>query len=330
VSAKRACPNAEMRPAYLIAGSDSAKIEAARARLRARAEREGGTAALQVFDPIEGHAGPDAAAALAAIPALSLTEERRYLLVDGVDRWRDREQQALADAIRALPPDLTIVMIASGKAPTRLAGAVKSAGGEVLTYEAPRPRELPRFLVAEAARRGFRLDLAAARLLVERMGSDPLRLGHELDRLALWAGEDGEVTVSDLEAMIADTSETAIWSLSDALLERDRARALEIAERLLAQGESLTGIVYSLASRLRRARTALARLERGVPAKQVESELGMHPFAARQLMARVRQASPEDLRRATAALADLEVWSRGGVDYGDELAMTLALRRATT
>ena len=31
---------------------------------------------------------------------------------------------------------------------------------------------------------------------------------------------------------------------------------------------------------------------------------------------------------ATEALAELELWCRGGADYGDELALTLALRRA--
>ena len=29
-----------------------------------------------------------------------------------------------------------------------------------------------------------------------------------------------------------------------------------------------------------------------------------------------------------ASLADLEVWCRGGADYGDEVALTLALSRA--
>ena len=43
-----------MRPLYLIAGTDAAKIDATRARLRARAEREGGAAALEVFEPSEG------------------------------------------------------------------------------------------------------------------------------------------------------------------------------------------------------------------------------------------------------------------------------------
>jgi DNA polymerase-3 subunit delta len=187
---------------------------------------------------------------------------------------------------------------------------------------------MPRVLVAEAKRLGFRIEPRAARLLVDRMGSNPVRLSHELERLSLWAGADGEVTAADLEAMVADTSEAAVWALSDALLERDPARALTIAERLIDQGENVTGLIYGLASRLRKARAALALLEDGVPPKQVESSLGMHPYAAKQLVARLREVRSDELREATAALADLEVWCRGGADYGDALALTLALSRA--
>ena len=108
-----------------------------------------------------------------------------------------------------------------------------------------------------------------------------------------------------------------------------RRRAASIAERLLSQGENVTGLIYGLASRLRKACVAAAQIEDGVPPKQVESSLGMHPYAARQLVARVGKTNAEDLREATTALADLEVWCRGGADYGDELALTLALRRMT-
>jgi hypothetical protein len=54
----------------------------------------------------------------------------------------------------------------------------------------------------------------------------------------------------------------------------------------------------------------------------------MHPYAARQLVGRIQDTSLQDLHDATAAIADLEVWCRGGADYGDDLALTLALRRA--
>lgn len=313
---------------YLIAGTDQAKIDATRARLRARAEGDGGAGALQVFEPSEGRGGPDHEALLLAIPAMSLTETRRYLLADGVERWRDKQLGAVVTAIAALPPDLTVVLIARAKAPAKLAKAVKAAQGEIHEFEAPKAREMPRQLVGDAKRLGFALEPAAARILVERMGANPVRLRNELERLALWVGDGGQVTAVDLDAMVSDTSEAAVWALSDALLERDPAKAASIAERLISQGESVTGLIYGLASRLRKACAAATQIEQGVPPKQVESGLGMHPYAARQLVARLGNTSVEGLREATIALADLEVWCRGGADYGDELALTLALRQA--
>jgi DNA polymerase-3 subunit delta len=317
----------EMRPLYLIAGTDGAKIDATRARLRARAERDGGAASLQIFEPGEGRGAPDHEGLLAAIPAMSLTESRRYLLADGVERWRDRQLEAVAAALADLPPDLSVVLIARDKAPPKLTAAVKAAAGEIHEFAAPKARDMPRVLVADAKRLGFRLDPAAARILVDRMGANPQRLHNELERLLTWA-EGGEVNAADLDAMIADTSEAAVWALSDALLERDAARALRISERLISQGENVTGLIYGLASRLRKACAAAAMLEEGSPPKQVESSLGMHPYAAKQLVAKLGNVDATELQGATIALADLEVWCRGGADYGDELALTLALRAA--
>jgi DNA polymerase III subunit delta len=319
---------AEMRSLYLIAGTDGAKIDATRSRLRVRAERDGGAASLEIFESGEGRGAPDHEALLAAIPAMSLTESRRYLLADGVERWRDPQLDAVADALGDLPLDLSVVLIARAKAPAKLTRAVKAAKGEIHEFEAPKARDMPRVLVGEAKRLGFNLDGPAARMLVERMGANPQRLQNELERLALWAGAGGEVSAADLDAMIADTSEAAVWALSDALLEGDAANALRLSEQLVGQGENVTGLIYGLASRLRKACAAAAMLEEGIPAKQVESGLGMHPYAAKQLVRRLEDVEAEDLRQATIALADLEVWCRGGADYGDELALTLALRAA--
>jgi DNA polymerase-3 subunit delta len=317
----------EIKPAYLIAGTDDAKIDSALARLRARAEREGGPGALEMFESAEGRA-PDAAALIASIPAMSLTASRRYLLADRVNRWSASQAAGVASALADLGPDTTVVLVARGKPPAKVGPAVKKAGGEVLSYDAPRERELPKRMVAEAAERGFRLEPAAARLLVERMGTSTVRLHNEVDRLSLWAGEDGDVTLADLEAMLADTSEAATWALSDALIERRPAEAMLAAERLVAQGESVSGLVYAIAARLRRGHRARARLEAGESPKQVASDLDMHPYAAKMLVSRVRETSIEELRDAIGAIADLEIWCRGGSDYDERVALTLAVRRA--
>src|SRR3954464_1938232 len=183
---------AEMQPLYLIAGTDGAKIDATRARLRAGAEREGGTAALEVFEPGEGKGMPDHEALLGAIPTMSLMGTRRYLLADGIECWREKQLEPVLAALGELPPDLTLVLICRDKAAAKLSKAVKGAGGEIHEFEAPKAREMPRVLVGEAQRLGFRLDPAAARMLVERMGTNPQRLRNELERLAPWGGDGGQ------------------------------------------------------------------------------------------------------------------------------------------
>ena len=320
----------ELAPAYLLAGDDAAKLDAALHALRARAEREGGPGALESFGD---DGAPDAEALVGAIPALSLTATRRYLLAAGVERWSAAQAKPVIAALGALPPDLTVVLIAREdppkvKAPKGLAEAVEAAGGIVRRYEAPKARNLPGRLVADAERRGFRLDLNAARVLVERLGESTIRLATELDRLALWAGEDGAVEAEDLEAMVADTSEEAVWSLSDAMVDHDRAAAAAAAARLTAQGEAVTPLIYQAAKRLREARLALSGLEAGRPAKELEASLPMHPYAARQLLRRVRNTNRPALRAATCAVADLEWWTRGGSDYPDDVALALAVARA--
>lgn len=327
--------SSEIAPAYLIAGTDAAKLDATLARLRRRAEAEGGPGALESFVPPPGSsAGPDADGLLASIPMLSLTAGRRYLLADGVEGWSAKQAAPVAEALGSLPPDVTVVLVAreqppKRKAPKSLADAVAANGGEVLTYLAPKARDLPRWLAEEARRRGFALDADAARLLAERMGEGTSRLATELDRLALWAEPGATVTREDLEAMVADTSEEVVWALSDALVDRDAATALAAAERLTDQGEGVTGLVYQAAKRLREANLALELLEQGRPAADVERALPMHPYAAKLLVRRLRDRRPAQVRAATCAIADLEWWTRGGADYPERVALTLAIRRAS-
>lgn len=324
----------EIAPAYLIAGTDVAKLDAMLARLRARAESEGGPGALESFAPAAGSsAGPDPDALLAAIPALSLTVSRRYLLADGVERWSAKQAGPVAEALAALPPDVTVVLVAREqppklKAPKKIADAVEATGGTVLTYTAPKARDLPRWLAAEAAKREFELDPDAAQLLAARMGEGTARLATELDRLALWAGPGGAVGRADLEAMVADTSEEVAWALSDAIVDRNPAAALEAAERLADQGEAVTPLIYQAAKRLREANAALEMLERGMSQREVEAALPMHPYAAKMLLRRLGGRSREQIRASTCAIADLEWWTRGGEDYPERVALTLAVRRA--
>ena len=317
----------EMKPAYLLSGDDDAKLSAALARLRTRAEREGGPGGLEVFEAT-GSTGPDADAIAGSIPAMSLTAERRYLLADAVERWKAAQVATVAAGLAAMPPEVTVVLVARGAPPKGLAEAVEGAGGEHHAYRAPRKRELPAWLAAAARERGFELAPQAARALLTRLGESTVRLGTELDRLALWAGSGGRVGVEDVEAMVGDDSERAGWALGDAIVGRDREAAVAAADELLAQGDAVTPLIYGMASRLRNAHLAASELEAGRPPREVEAGLPMAPYPAKMLVRSVRGTDPAALSEAIGAVADLEWWTRGGSDYSDEVALTIAVGRA--
>ena len=318
-----------MKPAYLIRGSDTAKIDQARTRLRQRAEHESGAGGLEVFEPADGKGSPDADALAAAIGSLSLIPGRRYLLAARIEKWGKNQAGSVAEALLAAPGETTVVLIARGKVPAVIAEAGKKVGGEDLSYDAPEGARLPVHLIEAAGTRGFELTPEAARFMIARMGESLPRLGAELDRLALWAGPDGTVDVEDLEEMVADTSEMSNFALGDAIISGNRQEVIAVAERLLGQGATAGGTVYTTTTSIRRAHKALVRLENGADPSQLERELGVPPFVARRLINAVSGTTVEAMRSAAVAMAELEIWTRGGAEYPDELALDLALLAAT-
>ena len=81
---------AAWKPAYLIHGDAHGRIAERRARLRTMAEAESGVEGVEVF---EGEAAtPEAIGA--ALNAMTFAVGRRFLIVDGVERWKDAEVEA--------------------------------------------------------------------------------------------------------------------------------------------------------------------------------------------------------------------------------------------
>src|SRR2546421_3826381 len=119
----------EMKLAYLIAGTDEAKIVRARGRLRDRAEREGGPGALELFEAGEGRRSPDVDALVASLASMSLIASRRYLLVDGVEGWGKADAKRAIDSLAEIPAETTVALVARGKAPAGVGEAGEAAGG---------------------------------------------------------------------------------------------------------------------------------------------------------------------------------------------------------
>jgi DNA polymerase-3 subunit delta len=309
----------ELRPAYLIHGEDHGAVAERRGRLRALVEGEEGAAGVEL---LEGDAATPVALA-AALATMTLAVGRRVIIVEGVERWRDGDvQEHLLAALERIAPDTTVALFAREdartKAPQALHRAVEQAGGQVVAHATVKPWELPRWVREQAPRLGLTLDAAAAKALVDHVGERQQRLLRELEKLALEGDEGGTagaprpVSAGEIEARAAHSAERRAFELADALVADAREEAMRAYVRLRGQGERPAGLVYIIAGRLRDAVAVAARLAEGTPVAEIRRGLRGSAKAKARFVADVAASEPRRITGAFAALADLELDSRGG------------------
>ena len=321
------------KSAYLIHGDDHGRIAERRATLRHLAESMSGPEGLEL---LEGDAAtPDNAAA--ALDAMTLAISRRFIIIDGAERWKDRELDPLEAALAHVAPETTIAFFAREdgrvKAPARLHAAVKAAKGDISAESTVKPWELPKWVSARAAELGLELAPDAVRALIAHVGERQQRLQRELEKLALGYDADSSGrTALDAEQVAAATASSAerrAWTVADALVAGDGPAAVRAFLGLRQQGERVPGLIYWISQRVRQAHEVASALDAGEPPAQIKRRLRMPSRAADRLIADAGHTGAERLRRATCEIADLELASRGGGTgvSGEDTAALLALRR---
>jgi DNA polymerase III subunit delta len=301
------------RTAYLIHGDDHGRIGERRLRLRAMAEAESGVGGVELF---EGDSCTAEAIAI-ALSSMTFAIGRRFVIADGVERWKDPEVEAVVAAMAGIEDaDVTVAFFAREegryKVPAPLVKAVEKAGGQVAAEMAVKPKELPRWLMAQASQLGVELDNQGARALVAQVGDRQQRLVRELEKLALEHGPGGHLGVEEVQESSASSAERKLWTLADALVAGDRRTATKALVELRTQGERLPGLLYGMVRRLRDALAIAEAIAAGQPASQIKRTLRMPSFAADRLISDVSKRDVATYRRAMELMADLELESRGG------------------
>jgi DNA polymerase-3 subunit delta len=313
------------KPAYLIHGDDHGRIGERRSRLRALAEAESGAQGVEVF---EGETSTPEAVAY-ALNAMTFALGRRFIVADGVERWKEKDLDPLLDALKDIPPETTVAFFAREdsrtKAPKALHDAVKRAGGDISAEDSVKPWELPKWVMARARELQIELEPDAARALVQQVGDRQQRLLRELEKLALGSDPGARFDSTQIEDQTAASAERKAWSLADALVGGDAAAATRLYLSLRSQGERVPGLLYWMSQRIRLAHEVALALDAGEPPAQIKRSLRMPSRAADHLIADARRTGADRLRRAIAEIADLELASRGGT-AGAQSEDTAAVR----
>ena len=314
---------AQLKPVYLISGSDRPKIRLALERLRNHFE-EG---AVEILAADE-HPADDA---IAACNALGLFGgERRLVIVEDVDAWKAPDAKVVAEYLKTPAPETVLALVGIElRKETALAKACAKVG-EVLLYEAPRKRDLPSWVAKQFEQHGASAARDACRLLVEMVGDDPERLRSEIEKLSTWAGGE-TITEDDVRVLASVSAETTIFMLTDAWGKRDVGSALGAVESLLERAGSreLPRLAALLANHVARVRACQVLADEGLAPREAAGKLKLHPFAAEKAFAHAANYSPDELEQALVRLAELDLALKGNSRLSGELELERVLVEVT-
>ncbi len=192
----------------------------------------------------------------------------------------------------------------------RIQNAVKKCG-MVLKFDGG-DTDPARYAVQRAAEAGVTLELDAARHLVTLVGERLSGLAGEVEKLVNYAGAGGRIDRATVESVIASTAETEVWALTNALVGRNRNKALEALHRLLEDGEPSHRLLASVSWQIRQLLTLQDVIRRGL--NERDANLRMNPAVARAMAETLKHVtlSPSGLLEEIAAANRLMNFSRAG------------------
>ena len=311
----------DLKPVYLLSGSDRPKIVRALRRLRSRFSDE--SVEMLVAPPATGEE------AVAACNALGLfSGGGRLVVVEGVETWRAPDAEAVGSYLADASPGAVLALWSHEALKTGELAAIVGKHGQVLAYDVPRPRSPTAWVAGEFKRLGLEVDADAARALVEIVGDDVLVLSGEIEKIAAWAG-DRPVGVREIEALAVPAREVEAWAVTDAWGSRDLAAAMAACEASLEQKEPFA-IAVSLASHVARVRAAQLLADEGLQTKEVAKRLGLRSeYPARKAVGHSENYSREELDAAIVRLAELDAAVKGASRLSAELELQRAIADVT-
>ena len=320
----------DLKPVYLLTGSDRPKIETALARLRRHFQPE----AVELVSAQE-LSGPEAAA---LCNVGSLFGDARLVVVEGIDGrrnadgrltngWKAADSKAIEEYLSSPAPATVLALVAEELKKDTALAKVCAKVGQILAFEVPK-KNVASWVAERFKQAGGRAEPDACAALVQLVGEDFHQLANEIDKLVLWAGDEpiGEREVEQLVPAVADIP---TFALTDAWGRGDTGAALAASETIFEREgrprrDTAPRMTAALGNHLALVRRCQGLAAEGVRPREAASSLKRHPFYVEKLFAQAANFSEAELLDAVVRMAGLDHALKGG----SKLAPDLELQRA--
>ncbi|MBV17986.1 DNA polymerase III subunit delta [Thalassospira sp. GB04J01] len=236
----------------------------------------------------------------------------------------DAQAPAIADFLKD-PAGDALIVIEAGSLPTRskLRQAVEKAGnGMALPCYADSGRDLEGLISTVMDDHKLRIDRDATRYLVANLGSDRMISRSELEKLALYALKDGQVTLADAMDCVGDSSARHYDDVIQAVSQGNVVNLDTALTRLTEEGLNPVGALRMMLGYFQKLHLVKGQITQGTNTEQAMKSLRPPLFfkAADQFRANLNNWAVPTLQRALQILLEAEKDCKSGLAVPETIA----------
>jgi DNA polymerase III subunit delta len=245
------------------------------------------------------------------LQTLPFLGSRRLVVVENADAFVTNFRPLLEKyAGQPAATGVLVLDVTTWPGNTRLAKLIPSAG--TIVCKAPAPYKVADWCVQWAAsQHGKQLTAAAARLLVELVGTEMGQLDQELLKLAIYVASARRISEEDVDKLVGSSRGEKMWKIFDAIGAGQSGEALRILDRLFDQGEEPLRILGAFSMQLRRLAQVARLHEQGQPLPAAVNEAGVLPFAQKSTEQQLRHLGRARVDRLYDWLVETDLGLKG-------------------
>lgn len=249
---------------------------------------------------------------------LPMMADHRVVLVEHCDKWKKKDLDAITNYVKQPNGQTCLVLDFPSADKRRKLFQGKTPGVVVLDFPRPKAWELDRYVGQIASDMGLKMDRAAVALVAEMAGDDLAKVHGELEKLALYKLETGQIKADDVAQLLGRTRMVTRWELNDHLGKRDLAGALMKSRDIRESGEDPISLLSTIHHFYRQMFLVKTLVSKGLRDNyKLGSLLRVPPKIAEKLMAQQRNYHLRELRMAFRHISETDSKLKGsGMNRG--------------
>lgn len=250
-----------------------------------------------------------------------------YFLTAQKDEWKiDHSLKIFEEYIQNPVSETAFVVVAPYEKLDERKKITKLLKKEAVVVEAKEfdDRLMMEWLENRAKEKRVSLTNDAIGRMIQLLGKNLLMMTNELDKLALFVGEEGIISIEVVDELVAKTIEQDIFMLINAIVSYRIDEALSIFFALMKQKEDPIKVIALLARQIRIQYQVKEMARQGYSQKQMAGQLKLHPYVVRLSLKESERATDKQLHQLLDRLCDLDFQVKTG-KMDKQLAVELFL-----